>query len=149
MATIYVVTSGSYSDYGINAMFSTRELAQEYIDKAIAAKDADGEEYNVSGVYWAGDAQIEEWSLDEQRDAAVTTKWRVGMLLDDGSVPEGPYEQKEFESVSKESVVEQYDANVPCYSNRPIVRVISYKSAEHALKLAAEQRQKWLREKVS
>lgn len=29
---VYVVTSGEYSDYGINAIFSTRELAQEYVD---------------------------------------------------------------------------------------------------------------------
>lgn len=28
---VYVVTSGSYSDYGINAIFSTKELAEEYI----------------------------------------------------------------------------------------------------------------------
>ena len=29
---VYVVTSGEYSNYGINAIFSTRELAQEYVD---------------------------------------------------------------------------------------------------------------------
>lgn len=28
---VYVVTSGEYSDYGINAIFSTAEKAQEYI----------------------------------------------------------------------------------------------------------------------
>lgn len=31
---IYVVTSGCYSDYRIEAMFSTREKAQKYIDAA-------------------------------------------------------------------------------------------------------------------
>lgn len=30
--TVYVVTSGEYSDYSINAMFSTPEKAQEYIN---------------------------------------------------------------------------------------------------------------------
>jgi hypothetical protein len=29
---VYVVTSGEYSNYGINTIFSTRELAQEYVD---------------------------------------------------------------------------------------------------------------------
>lgn len=29
---IYVVTSGEYSDYGIRAIFSTHDLAQEFID---------------------------------------------------------------------------------------------------------------------
>jgi hypothetical protein len=31
MKKIFVVTSGCYSDYGINAVFSTRELAEEFI----------------------------------------------------------------------------------------------------------------------
>lgn len=30
MAKIYIVTSGEYSDYGINAVFSTKKKAQEY-----------------------------------------------------------------------------------------------------------------------
>ena len=29
---IYVVTSGEYSDYGIDAMFDDKELAQDFID---------------------------------------------------------------------------------------------------------------------
>lgn len=32
MKKIYIVTSGSYSDYGINAVFDSIELAQEYIN---------------------------------------------------------------------------------------------------------------------
>ena len=28
---VYVVTSGEYSDYGIDAIFSTAEKAQEYV----------------------------------------------------------------------------------------------------------------------
>jgi len=32
MKAIYVVTSGSYSDYGIDAIFDTKELAQAFID---------------------------------------------------------------------------------------------------------------------
>ena len=33
MNQVYVVTSGEYSDYGINAIFTTRELAEDYVDK--------------------------------------------------------------------------------------------------------------------
>jgi hypothetical protein len=29
---IYLVTSGSYSDYGVDAVFTTRDLAQSFID---------------------------------------------------------------------------------------------------------------------
>jgi len=32
MKKLYVVTSGSYSDYGIDAIFDTKELAQAFID---------------------------------------------------------------------------------------------------------------------
>lgn len=31
MKNIFVVTSGQYSDYSITAVFSTRELAEEFI----------------------------------------------------------------------------------------------------------------------
>lgn len=34
--TVYVVTSGFYGENGVDAIFSTRELAQEYIDKVKA-----------------------------------------------------------------------------------------------------------------
>ena len=48
---IYVVTSGCYSDFHINAMFSTREKAQKYID---AAKFDDCDDING----------IDEWDVD-------------------------------------------------------------------------------------
>jgi len=47
---VYVVTSGQYSDYGINAIFSTRERALDYIQ----AFEDDG--YHSMG--------IEEYELD-------------------------------------------------------------------------------------
>jgi hypothetical protein len=50
-AVVFIVTSGEYSDYGINAVFSTRELAQAYVDlfpKQRKWKTMD----------------IEEWTLD-------------------------------------------------------------------------------------
>ena len=37
--TIYAVSSGSYSDYRINALFSTKAKAQAYIDDATNADD--------------------------------------------------------------------------------------------------------------
>ena len=44
---IYMVTSGCYSDYCINAVFSTREKAEEYIDGGNAYSDSDIEEYDL------------------------------------------------------------------------------------------------------
>lgn len=49
MTTVYAVSHGSYSDYGIVAMFSDRETAQEAIDSM------GGDAY--------GDERIEEWTV--------------------------------------------------------------------------------------
>lgn len=51
---VYVVTSGEYSDYGINAIFSTKEKAQEYIDRG-----------DKLGMNYSYGYQIEEYELDE------------------------------------------------------------------------------------
>lgn len=53
---IYVVTSGDYSDYGINAIFSTLEGAEEYIK--IATKFKWGSSY-------CNTFDIEEWEMDK------------------------------------------------------------------------------------
>ena len=45
--TIYVVTAGSYSDYHIEAVFSTKELADLY---ASTITDADVEEYTLDEI---------------------------------------------------------------------------------------------------
>lgn len=55
MSKIYVVTEGEYSDYHIEACFSTKEKAQEYIKNA--------KKVNESYYY-----DIEEWELDSNSD---------------------------------------------------------------------------------
>ena len=47
MDKVYIVTTGSYSDYHIEAVFSKKELADEYCKRAGSSYD------------------IEEWQLDE------------------------------------------------------------------------------------
>lgn len=140
MSTVYVVTSGSYSDYGIHAMFSTKKLAQEYIDKA---KDS------ASYEYWAIKANIEEWKLDSESKAQTFDLWHVGLLLDDGSVVEPNRGSRSVFGVKCKSLVRQCGDKVPCYKMRPIVRVESSVSAEHAMKIAVEARQAWLRKENS
>jgi hypothetical protein len=49
----YVVTSGRYSDYGIDGIFSTEEKAQEFMDSG-----------EVDTWRWEG-PRIEEWTVDE------------------------------------------------------------------------------------
>jgi hypothetical protein len=53
MNKVFVVTSGSYSDYRIDAIFTTRELAQSFIDD-FKAHD------------WR-QMDIEEWDLDPNK----------------------------------------------------------------------------------
>lgn len=45
MSTVYAISSGSYSDYSINGMFSTKEKAQEYINKSVCQEELRIEEY--------------------------------------------------------------------------------------------------------
>jgi hypothetical protein len=47
MKKVYVVTTGEYSDYSIRAIFSKRELAQEYID---TKKDGSIGEYTLDPI---------------------------------------------------------------------------------------------------
>jgi hypothetical protein len=146
MAKVYVVTSGCYSDYGINGIFSTRELAQEWIDKAAnvaAMKDDEGCNLWIYG--GEADAKIEEWELDALQYARIFKKWHFGMFLDDGSLENDVHEGQEFGVPHKGTAT--IAERVPAYDGRPCVRVESCKSAEHAKKLAVEARQKWLREK--
>lgn len=48
---VYVVTSGSYSDYGIDAIFSTKELAETYASRMDSKSSYPGH-------------NIEEWQID-------------------------------------------------------------------------------------
>lgn len=45
MKKVYLVTSGEYSDYHVDAVFSTRKMAKEYID--IKGTDYGIEEYDI------------------------------------------------------------------------------------------------------
>lgn len=73
---VYIVTSGVYSDYGIEAVFSSVEKAQAFIDKG-KKKGEYGSEYN--------DAHIEEYELDRPEEDWCTITVRMGK---DGDVKE-------------------------------------------------------------
>ena len=70
MSTIYIVTSGEYEDYSVEAPFSTREKAQAYIDRF--------KEHLT-------EPEIEEYTIDpEWLDGA--TNWQVIMTVDGQTV---------------------------------------------------------------
>lgn len=67
MEKVYIVTSGCYSDYQINAVFSTREKAEEYVD-------AHGSNYG-----------IEEFPIDEPVERKEEI-WAVEILWESGEI---------------------------------------------------------------
>ena len=78
MKKVFVVTSGEYSDYGIDAVFSSKELAEKYIKF----------KSRVSVIY-PEYARIEEYTLDElptyplnKNHYLVILELETGNLLD-------------------------------------------------------------------
>ena len=47
MGTVYIVTDGEYSSYHIEAVFSTRDAAQKFIDARQCTRDVEIEEYEL------------------------------------------------------------------------------------------------------
>lgn len=66
---IYIVTSGEYSEYEINAVFTTKEKAVEYVEQ-------NGTRYN-----------IEEYNLDEEVEKK-TQLWSIEFCVEDGKLCE-------------------------------------------------------------
>ncbi len=72
MTKVYLVTSGEYSDYGVNAVFSNEQLAKAYVDI-----------YSREGIY-CEEYQIEEYGLDfmEKQLRKGLGAWEVNIWKD-------------------------------------------------------------------
>lgn len=127
MTEVYVVTQGDYSDYRIRAIFSRRETADAYVAEIKRNRYEDG-------------AEVEVWPLDTQAGARMAPTWYVTIDLESGDVT-GPREDRP-------SMVVDRQAFEPIFHGRRTASVRSSVSGEHALKLAAEVRQRWLREQA-
>ena len=142
---VYLVTSGCYSDKNNHGIFSSREKAQAYIDKCEAANNSDADSDDYLWVQGAGDFNdIQEWELDESLKEQAWTKWDVGLMIDDGSLESGAHPSSSSQWGIPESGA-RVDEKIPFWKGRSAVRAWSSVSAKHALKLAAEKRQEWLR----
>ena len=135
MSTVYVVTSGEYSDYGIDGVFSTKELAAKYIREY-------NECYNNSGRF----NDVEEWVLDAPSMVKAIRRpfWEVTINLIDGTINNYNVNAHEYtsEEFPNKTPVEELNT-CRCLYQYFIVK--SYKGLEHAQKLAAEYRQELLR----
>lgn len=124
MKTVFVVTSGSYSDYQLRGIFSTEEKANEFIDRARASEDC----YFRSNLN-----EIEERDIDSALEERQYQRWIVYINLRTGALVRGG-DDSMWGSPRSLQFVDDVEA---CG--------ISHKSAGHALKLAAEARQEHLR----
>lgn len=130
---IFIVTSGEYSDYGINAVFSSKEKAEAYF----MGLPESSRGYSV-----------EEWDVDTESPLISGTRWIVELRIDGSIAKELSYEvthsgQDRGDGYTFAAYLNpQFPAKhtVGWFAGR------SYVSHEHALKLAVEQRQLALRE---
>ncbi len=122
MKKVYVVTSGSYSDYGIDAIFTTMELAQAFIDSF--NKDKGYNDFN----------DIDEWDLDPHEiDLKAHRKAYDLRMNKEGQVTglensDSTYGHRNNSSIS--FTIDKVWMNVYCYAD----------NEEHAVKIANEKR---------
>lgn len=123
MNKVFVVTSGEYSDYGIDAIFSTRELAKAFIDMF------DKNEWK--------DFNIEEWDINPNETHLKQNRkpyfLRINKVGDvkDLEVADSAYGFKQDISFADISyTVNDEWMNVRCFAN----------DNAHAVKIAGEKR---------
>jgi hypothetical protein len=131
--TVYLVTSGEYSDYHIDAVFSTRELAETYIEAS-------------KGMPYADYPQIEEWAVNAEAGKVAREAWTANILLDTGEIRGEAREKLLARPRARKVEGRLYPWN-PGISPTSYT-ALSLVSAAHARKLAVEFRQAWLRKQA-
>jgi hypothetical protein len=128
--TIYAVNSGSYSDYSIDALFSSKELAEDYMAKV---KDGD---YN----------DIEEFQLDPP-DADFIKRgysvWSVHMLKD-GTTERITHGTDSYDIGNAGSHIIWKRSTAPAYRGKGVLDILISdvwaKTEKHAIKIVNEKR---------
>lgn len=144
---IYLVTSGSYSDYRIEAVFSTYDLAEKYKHEFGLRNDI--EEFELDG----GAKDISQKIMDGW------LFWRIALDLKDGNYI-SHFSNSSSPRYSKEDEIEISEEYNPMYkgwmesltfesSKLPkLIRVFHIyvwaKTEEEAVKIAAEKRAQWI-----
>jgi len=123
---IYIVTSGDYSTYGINAVFTTRQAAEDYVEIwNRASSDTD----------WAS---IEEWTADAANSKFLVYRVNYGPSVSRGQ--DGGISWTRESSMNRAPMMVTDQAPVPAFiETRADGRVYghaegySYEQAEKAL----------------
>ena len=126
MKTIYVVTSGEYSDYGIDSIFDTKELAEKYIAS-----------FNKGG--W-NEMDIEEWCLNPNEEELKEGKKAYRIRMD----KEGNATEIEWADSAFGFKDEMGDGVSFTYNNKLMNCYCFAKDDKHAVKIANERRVQYL-----
>ena len=114
---IYIVTSGEYSEYEINAVFSTKEKANAYIQQ--------------HGTYY----DIEEYDLDEEVEKK-TQLWSIVFCIENGKFDEAnPISYNKNKEVDTCYVEERFRDDKMYY----IIFLVDADSMNRAVKIARER----------
>ena len=127
--TVYIVTAGEYSDYGISSVFSTKELAETYAN-----------EFNKIHPY-ESPTSVEEWEVDQDVEIRCVKTWVCRLDLKTGDC----YTEHEGVGLARPGR-KGYVVRYGLQGKDADVAATSYESAAHARKLAIEDRQAYLRE---
>ena len=126
---VYLVSQGIYSDFVIKAVFSNRETADKYA-AVIGERDYGNVlEYELDDPSWAEWVNEPVYTVEINESGNEISRWDYADLHKKNERAEREYGFKK-------------DYMAPKY---PITfEGVSYISFDHALKLASEERQKWL-----
>jgi hypothetical protein len=114
---IYIVTSGEYSEYEINAVFSTKEKANAYIQQ--------------HGTYY----DIEEYDLDEEVEKK-SQLWSIVFCIENGKFDEAnPISYNKNKEVDTCYVEERFGDGKMYY----IIFLVDADSMNRAVKIARER----------
>lgn len=139
MTSVFVVTDGQYSDYHIVAIFATKEEAEAFTNGAVGSKSRSGYE---------SDVDIVEWLLGPPKDDSDEYRptWQVWVDLETGDLSKeqftlaGNCEHQRHPERWSDSGLHIIPGHYRLAWGASTV------SEEHALKVAAEARQAYLRE---
>lgn len=125
---VWIVTSGVYSGYRIEAVFPSRAEAAKFVAALVGTERQEASR------------QIERWEFGKQ--PKMSRIFRCELDAASGKLrSEWSYTQWNFDANFVDRVPSASAGKAGAFGT-------SDKSAEHARKLAAEARQKWLRERA-
>lgn len=124
--TVWVVTKGCYSDYRIEAIFASKEESEAFIN----------------GKYH-DDIEATEWVLGARSNECMQEYFEAYISIQDGHLM--------AQNTGTEILAKDFSASRLCNLLRPMdsIQGKSVISPEHAIKVATEGRQSYLRERAA